>query len=307
MLVLDLAEYLLEDVLDGDHACRAPELVDHDGDRVAAADEQRQQLLSRHALGHVVDLVENLSDRARIAEQALGVDVSDDVVDVVAVDRQAGKLRVDELPRGFFDRATLFDGLDVDARNHAVAHEQVRKVERVLEQPDILLVLRLLAVLGGLVEQMRQILAVERADRLVAPQRQPGHFEDADRHERRQFGDRVEKQIEEIDRQREAPVVEVRVEPDDGFRHELRREKDDGRRYERLDQVRSSVAGRDAGGMQSGLDQHAHLERVDDQRDIVAYQDRRDILSGIFCEQPRDVTEQAASLAFDLQLQLVRR
>lgn len=59
--------------------------------------------------------------------------------------------------------------------------------------------------------------------------------------------------------------------------------------------------------MQSGLDQHAHLERVDDQRDIVAYQDRRDILSGIFCEQPRDVTEQAASLAFDLQLQLVRR
>ena len=125
---------------------------------------------------------------------------------------------------------------------------------------------------------MRQILAVERADRLVAPQRQPGHFEDADRHERRQFGDRVEKQIEEIDRQREAPVVEVRVEPDDGFRHELRREKDDGRRYERLDQVRSSVAGRNAGGMQSGLDQHAHLERVDDQRDIVAYQDRRDIL-----------------------------
>ena len=270
-------------------------------------DERREQALGGHAFGHVIYLVDDLVDGFRVTEQAFGGDVSDDVVDRVLVDGQAGELRADKLLRGLFDRAVPFHAFDVDAGHHAVPYRRLRKVEGVLEQPDVLVGLVRFVVLGRLVEQVREVFAVERGDALVALERQASQLENADGDERGQLGQREEKQVEKVDRNGERLVVGRRVEAHDGFGDEFGHEDDDDRRDDRFDGECSSASGGDARQREQVPDQGAHLERIDDQRDVVAHENGRDVLARIFGEQIGDEAEYAAFFLLDFQLQFVRR
>ena len=89
MFVLDLAEYLLQHVLQRDDARRTAELVDHDGDVRAVLDEIFEHRLQRHGLGHEVDLHHHVGDLRRTREKALRIDITDDVVNRLAPDENA--------------------------------------------------------------------------------------------------------------------------------------------------------------------------------------------------------------------------
>ena len=188
------------------------------------------------------------------------MDETDDVVDTPVVDQQSRKLRFDETSGRFFDRTVLFDRFDVDAGNHAVAHQPVGKVERVLEQADVFFVLLLFGAVRDFVQQVGQIHFVERVDPLFAVQRQPEDFEDTHRDQSRQFSDRIEQQVEKVDRDCKVFIVEIRVQVYDRLRDEFGREDDDQRRYQRFDHVGRAVAEDQSAPDEQQLDQYAHLQ-----------------------------------------------
>src|SRR5438876_5223742 len=92
-LVLDLADELLDDVLEGDESGGAADLVDHDREGHALAAELGERAVEVGRLGEVERLAHELAHRAlrRRADDVLHVDDPDDVVEVLAVDRDAGE------------------------------------------------------------------------------------------------------------------------------------------------------------------------------------------------------------------------
>ena len=130
--------------------------------------------------------------------------------------------------------------------------------------------------------------------------------QDTVRNERRQPRDRIEQQIEEIDYRRQRAVIEVRIVAEDRLGQEFREKDDDDGRNGGFDR-HGTVPG-DAlppQRVENTAQQQRHVERVDDQRDIVAHQNRGDILSGVAGEYIRYAVEHAALLAVDLQFQAV--
>ena len=223
-------------------------------------DKGGQQFPGRHTFRHVIHLVNDFQDASGLLEQVFGMDETDDVVDTPVVDQQSRKLRFDETSGRFFDRTVLFDRFDVDAGNHAVAHQPVGKVERVLEQADVFFVLLLFGAVRDFVQQVGQIHFVERVDPLFAVQRQPEDFEDTHRDQSRQFSDRIEQQVEKVDRDCKVFIVEIRVQVYDRLRDEFGREDDDQRRYQRFDHVGRAVAEDQSAPDEQQLDQYAHLQ-----------------------------------------------
>ena len=98
-LVLDLADDLLEHVLDRDQAGGVAELVDHDRQVVAVGAEVAQQLVQALALGHEHRRPQQRAQvqlgRALQLEQVLGHQDADDVVALALVDREARVAGVD--------------------------------------------------------------------------------------------------------------------------------------------------------------------------------------------------------------------
>ena len=102
MLVLDVADDLLDDVLDRDQALGAAEFVDDDREVDALAAHPRQQLDHAHRFGHEQRLAHQRGERpvARSVdvgdEHVLDVDHADDVIEALAIDRQAAVAGVGE-------------------------------------------------------------------------------------------------------------------------------------------------------------------------------------------------------------------
>ena len=95
---------------------------------------------------------------------------------------------------------------------------------------------------------------------MFAVQRQPEDFEDTHRDQSRQFSDRIEQQVEKVDRDRKVFIVEIRVQVYDRLRDEFGREDDDQRRYQRFDHVGRAVAEDQSAPDEQQLDQYAHLQ-----------------------------------------------
>ena len=97
VLVADLADELLDDVLQGDHAGGAAVLVDDDGDRLLAAQPLQQRLHGQRlrapaAAGRRSGRPGCAAGRAAgHGEGVLEVDHADDLVDALAVDGEAGQ------------------------------------------------------------------------------------------------------------------------------------------------------------------------------------------------------------------------
>ena len=306
MFVLDLAENLFEHVLERNDARRPAELVDHHGDVAAVLDEILQHQLQRHGLGHEIDLHHHVGDIGRTREQALRIDITDDVVDALAPDENTRIFRIDEPRRELPDRRVVdIHRLDIHTRHHAVANPQVGEIQRILEKFE--LVVRLGTRFRRIgIEQCREIVAAEAVRHGPLLDTAPRQAQDTMRYERREAGDRIEQQVKEIDHRRQGAVIEVGVVAEDRLGKELRSKDDDDGRHGRFDGDRT-VTG-DAfppQRIEDAAQQQRHVKRIDDQGNVVAHQYRGDILPGVAGKNLRDMVEHAALFAVDLQFQAV--
>ena len=102
MLVLDVADDLLDHVLDRHQALGAAELVDDDGEVDALGAHPREQLDHAHRFRHEQRLAHQRRDRAVARgidvghEHVLDVDHADHFIEALAIDRQAAVAGVGE-------------------------------------------------------------------------------------------------------------------------------------------------------------------------------------------------------------------
>ena len=157
MLVLDLADDLLDQVLDGQQPVAAAELVDHQRHvRARAAHveqhvEHRQRRRHEHDAAQYVAQVEFLGG-APVGQHVLDVDHADHVVERFAIDRVARMgLGLDQ-PHDLVERRVGGDADDVDARHHDVAHRLVAQLQDVGQERALVVADRRIA-LGRLLDQ----------------------------------------------------------------------------------------------------------------------------------------------------------
>ena len=306
MLVLDLAENLLQHVFERDDARRAAEFVDHDGDVRAVLDEILQHQLQRHGLGNEIDLHHHVGDLPGPREEAFRIDVAHDVVDRFAPDEDARIFRVDEPRRELFDRGIVdVHGLDVHARNHAVPDAQVGEIQRVLKEFQFVVRLRMLLRVIR-VEQCREVLAVETRSDVLLLDAAAQKAQDAVGQQRGEARHRIENDVEKVDHRRQCAVIEIGIVPENRLGKELGEEDDDDRRNGGIHGDRTAPG--ELLPPQRSVDaaqKHRHRQRIDDQRDVVAHEDRGDILSRMTGENLGNLVEHAVLLAVDLQLEAV--
>ncbi len=149
MLVLDIADDLLEDVLDGDDTGCAAVLVDHDRHVIVGVAELLEQAVETFGLGNEHRRAQHIAQLERLAllgialqqrQQILDQQNADDVIEVVVDDRIAGV-------RGFQDdRQAIFRALghgyrgDLGARDHYLAHLLVADLEGAFDDGQRILV-----------------------------------------------------------------------------------------------------------------------------------------------------------------------
>ena len=165
VLVLDLADDLLDDVLDRDHPVGAAVFVDHQRQMDAAGLHARQQVHRRHRRRHEQHLANELGggqrhrqiDRleveiggrellaARLAggahfrarrherHQVADVDHADGVVEHLVIDHQPRMAGAGEHLHELAERDLLLDRDDVGARHHDVHHPPLAQAEDVLQ------------------------------------------------------------------------------------------------------------------------------------------------------------------------------
>ena len=164
VLVGDLADDLLEHVLDGDQSGRAAVLVDDDRDVGLLRLHLAQQLVDRLALGHEdrrphdrLDLLDRLAVAVHVgaADQVLEVGDAEHVVGALADDRDAAEAAAQGERERLAQGLVALDEDDVGARHHHLAHDGVAELEdRVDHRP--LAVLDELVLLGQ-VDQLAQL------------------------------------------------------------------------------------------------------------------------------------------------------
>ena len=137
MLVLDVADDLLDDVLEGDDAAQRAVLVDHDGEMLVPLAEGLELVEQDRRFGNEPrrrhDLVDLDPGRpaggAHGAEQVLGVHHADHVVGLAAIERDAGVGRRQHLRHDRVGRLVGVDQHDVAAMGHDVADRAVAEIE----------------------------------------------------------------------------------------------------------------------------------------------------------------------------------
>ena len=137
VFVVDLAVHRVDQVLQGDQAVGAAELVDHQGQMHARALHAQQQVRRAHRSGHEQHLaaqpVQHRIGGRRGRGPAVGGQQFEHVLDIghphrivegVAVDRHARVLDLGELAHHLLERGGDLDGHDVRAGGHHVGDAQ---------------------------------------------------------------------------------------------------------------------------------------------------------------------------------------
>ena len=124
-LVFDLADDLLEHVLEGDQTCGAAVLVDHHGHMDALGAELLEHLVETLALGDVVGRPRKLRDAALIkvavgqhAQEVFGVQQSGDLVHRSVMNRYPRVLALTDHINRRGQRRGCIEGDHIDARHH---------------------------------------------------------------------------------------------------------------------------------------------------------------------------------------------
>src|SRR6478735_4501265 len=142
VLVRDLADDLLEDVLDRHQAGGAAVLVDDDGDVLSHRLHLREQRVDGLGVGHEVRRAHHLVDALRelhvgclevAAHDVLEVGDADDVVEVLADDRHPGEAAAQEERERLAQVLVTLDVDDVGARHHHLTRDRVAELEHVVD------------------------------------------------------------------------------------------------------------------------------------------------------------------------------
>ena len=134
MLVLDVAENLLDQILEGHEPGSAAKLVDHHSHRAFLGEQAAHHRIGQEGLGGIEHLLDVLLPVGRRVEQLGDMDISYHIVYISAIDQYLAAAR-----RGEEVRELLTGGLvDVDshkliAGSHAVAQLGRREIECVVE------------------------------------------------------------------------------------------------------------------------------------------------------------------------------
>lgn len=217
-LVGDLADDLLEDVLDGEQARGAAVLVDRDGHVVVRALHLLEQLVEPLGVGDEAGLVhQRVDDGARAVRvhvpghEVLDVDDADDVVDGLVDHREPGEAGAQGQCEGLADGLGALDPDDLGARHHDLAGDGVAELEHRVDHLA-LGVLDDAAFLGEVDELAQLDLGAERA----FPEALAGGDGVAD--EDQQPGQRAEDRAEDADGPGDVAADAVRVLAAEGAR-----------------------------------------------------------------------------------------
>ncbi len=145
MFVPDVADDLLDQVLQGHQPSGAPVLVHHDGDVHLAPLELLHQAVHLHGFGDEIRLAQDVVEHDEVAvlpdrQQVPGVDDAHDVVPVGLVDRQAGIAGLYREVHDGFDGRLEVDRHHIRPGDHDVPNPLVRELE---DGPDHLVLLLL--------------------------------------------------------------------------------------------------------------------------------------------------------------------
>ena len=139
MLVLDLADDLLDQILDRGQAVGAAVLIDHDRHVYPGIAHLQKKIENPHRGRHEQRFAHDPLERevravAPIRQKVLDVDHADHLVEVLAEDRQTGMHgvahRADDLGEARLDA----DRFDVGARHHDVPDLQLAETQRIEQQ-----------------------------------------------------------------------------------------------------------------------------------------------------------------------------
>jgi hypothetical protein len=230
VFVADLADDLLEHVLDRHEAGRAAVLVDDDrrldlpalklAQQLGNALRLRRERRRPHVRGHAIDV----GAAVREQQQILHEDDADDVVEVVVEDRDARVALLAELGAQIADGRVVRDGDQIGARRHDLAHQRVAEVDDRSQQARFV-AFRLFFRLDGLVgvgaAAQRQLLG-RRAFGVAPP----------DQAEQRQR-QRQQRARHDAERRQQELGDDARVGPDDQLRHQVLAGDDEAEDHQR--------------------------------------------------------------------------
>ena len=139
MLIGDVADDLLEQILDGGDAGGAPELVDHDGEllvpRLELAQQDGDLLGLRNHVGRAGDRLEvDRLSRAQRRHQIAQMEHGDDLIGRLAIERQTGVSRVQEDLEQLLGLARQGSRHHVDARRHDALDQRVAELDDALDE-----------------------------------------------------------------------------------------------------------------------------------------------------------------------------
>src|SRR5437762_2350681 len=138
VLVLDRPDDLFENVFDRDRTGGATVLVHDDRHMHAILAQVAKHVLDLVRFGCEVGLAGDLSERLLLAadhgaQQVLGVEHADDVIQVALVDGDPGMAMLGHEIDGFLDRLVDFDRHQVGARDHDLANPHVAHFEDAMD------------------------------------------------------------------------------------------------------------------------------------------------------------------------------
>ena len=256
VLVLDLADDLLEQVLDRHETRRATVLVEHDRDVDLAPLELVQQVVDRHRLGHEYRRPQQRSEcRARLRsvlqdrQQVFRVQDADDLVDRLLEDRDPRVALLDHDTDRLVQGRRCGQGDDRDARGHHLVQAPVAQLD---DRVDHLLLLGLQhALLPAPLHDQHQLLG---ADLCLGPDLCAEHPGDGGGDPREEGDERGEDPRQEIDRTGQRHREALGMREGERLGHELAEDDREQSEDDRDNQERDPVGrvGPDAQARQEG-------------------------------------------------------
>ena len=143
VLVLDIADDLLDQVFDGHQSVTPAELVDHHRHMNACHAHLQEQVAHPHRRRHEQKPPHDVAEGERLVrapegQQIADMDHADDVVERFAEDRQPRMARRAHCLDHAGERRRLLDGDDVGARHHDAADPKFAEVEHIKEHRALL-------------------------------------------------------------------------------------------------------------------------------------------------------------------------
>src|SRR5579883_620164 len=134
-LVFDIADDLFHQVFDGDETGDGAILIDDNHHVDAALAYLAQQVIQTLGLRHKVGRAQQVANGhmvvtlAQLLEHVSGVENTDNVINIVFVDRNARETALQGKVNGLIDVGIAFQRHHIDARDHHLAHRRIGELE----------------------------------------------------------------------------------------------------------------------------------------------------------------------------------